>query len=255
MTHKSQMAPKKIVGADRVLAVLIELGKYSTGISLEELTSIMGESKPTIHRALSTLQRAGLATKTERGSYLLGDEFVRIANKFQFARPEVVNLEPAMRRLATKFGETVHYAILDGIDVVYRAKIDAPEGPVKLSSVIGGRNPAYCTAVGKVLLGFEFSDYESFLEWTTRVRLKRNTDNTIISTKKLWENIVASHEQGFAIDDQENELGINCIAFPVFSGKSQRPIGAISISGLAFRTPISKLVGKRREILKIVQGI
>ena len=123
-THRNQPAPKKIVGAERVLAVLVELGKYATGISLDELTSIMGESKPTIHRALSTLQKSGLATKTERGSYLLGDEFVRIANKFQFARPEVINFEPAMRQLASQFGETVHYAVLDGIDVVYRAKID-----------------------------------------------------------------------------------------------------------------------------------
>ena len=215
----------------------------------------MGESKPTVHRALATLQKSGLATKTERGSYLLGDEFVRIANKFQYARPEVINLEPVMRRLSSTFGETVHFAVLDGIDVVYRAKIDAPEGPVKLSSVIGGRNPAYCTAVGKLLLGYEYENYESFQGWASGVRLKRKTENTITNPRKLWEAIVASHEQGFAIDDQENELGINCIAFPVFSGEGAKPIGAISISGLAFRSPISKLVNKRREILKIVQGI
>jgi IclR family transcriptional regulator, acetate operon repressor len=255
MSHRIGVHPQKVVGAERVLAVLVELGKYATGISLDELTSILGESKPTVHRALATLQKSGLATKTERGSYLLGDEFVRIANKFQFARPEVVNLEPVMRKLSSTFGETVHYAVLDGIDVVYRAKIDAPEGPVKLSSVIGGRNPAYCTAVGKLLLGYEYEDYESFLDWASGVRLKRKTDNTITSTKKLWESIVASHEQGFAVDDQENELGINCIAFPVFSGTERKPTGALSISGLAFRTPIAKLVSKRREILKIVQGI
>jgi DNA-binding IclR family transcriptional regulator len=255
MPHHIGVHPQKVVGAERVLAVLVELGKYATGISLDELTSIMGESKPTVHRALATLQKSGLATKTERGSYLLGDEFVRIANKFQFARPEVINLEPVMRRLSSSFGETVHYAVLDGIDVVYRAKIDAPEGPVKLSSVIGGRNPAYCTAVGKLLLGYEYKDYESFLNWASEVRLKRKTENTITSTKKLWEAVVACREQGYAVDDQENELGINCIAFPVFSGKEQKPTGALSISGLAFRTPITKLVSKRREIIKIVQGI
>ena len=251
--HKSEQSAKP-VGAGRVLAVLIELGKHPSGITLDELTSILHDTKSTIHRALSTLQRSGLAIKTDRGIYCLGDEFLRIANDFQRDRPEVVHLEPAMRDIATKFGETVHYAVLENDEVIYRAKIDAPTGPVKLSSVIGGRNPAYCTAVGKLLLSYRYETYEEFSDWLSGVDLVKRTHKTIINPRQLWNAVVASKSQGFATDDQENEQGINCLALPVFARGLNVPTGAISVSGLAFRSPIETLVANRQEIAKILSG-
>lgn len=246
---------EKIVGAERVLTVLKELADHAEGISLDELTMSLKASKSTVHRALATILKSGLATKTAHGKYILGDEFLRIANKFQMDRPVGQNLEPIMRKLAFTFGETVHYAVLDGVHVVYRAKTEAPEGSVKLSSVIGGRNPAHCTAVGKLLLGYKYKTYEEFKSWLLGADLARRTDRTITSPKKLWDAIVKSRLQGYAIDDQENEYGINCIAFPIFTGDPDIPDGAISISGLTFRMPITRLVMKRKEISKILDGL
>lgn len=114
----------RLVGADRVLALLVELAGHAEGATLDELAEAMGGSKSTIHRALGSLVRSGLADQSGRGRYVLGDEFVRLAMSYQQARPETARVEPVLRELAARFGETAHYAVLDGRDVVYRAKTD-----------------------------------------------------------------------------------------------------------------------------------
>src|SRR6476660_2159968 len=138
----------RIVGSDRVLAVLRELACHPDGVRLEELTRVIGSPKPTVHRALRALRRAGLADQDARGHYVLGDEFLRMAFAHHEARPEHVRIRPVLDALARRFGETVHYAVLDGRDVVYRAKVDPPSGAVRLTSTVGGRNPTHATAVG-----------------------------------------------------------------------------------------------------------
>src|SRR3954468_10869575 len=144
----------RLVGSDRVLAVLKELARYPDGVGLEELTRVIGSPKPTVHRALRALRRAGLADQDTRGHYLLGDEFLRMAFAHHEARPEHIRVRPLLETLAGRFGETAHSAVLDGREVVYRAKVDPPTGAVRLTSTIGGRNPAHATAVGKLLLAY-----------------------------------------------------------------------------------------------------
>ncbi|WP_260615527.1 helix-turn-helix domain-containing protein [Microbispora sp. KK1-11] len=109
------------MGSDRVLAVLKELSRYPDGVGLDELTRAIGSPKPTVHRALGALRRAGLADQDARGHYMLGDEFLRMAFAHHEARPEHVRIRPLLETLAARFGETAHYAVLDGREVVYRA--------------------------------------------------------------------------------------------------------------------------------------
>ena len=80
---------------------------------------------------------------TGRGVYVLGDEFLRLAFRNLDGRPETARIQPLLEELAAEYGETAHYAVLAGKDIVYRAKMDPPQGAVRLTSVIGGRNPAY----------------------------------------------------------------------------------------------------------------
>ena len=78
----------RLVGADRVLAVLAELATYGSGVSLEEITAAVGSPKPTVHRALGALRRAGFATQDGVGRYVLGDELLRLAFAHHEARPD-----------------------------------------------------------------------------------------------------------------------------------------------------------------------
>jgi len=245
---------ERIVGADRVLAVLVELAEQADGITLDELATRMRSSKSTVHRALSSLRKAGLAAQPSRGVYVLGDEFLRLAFSHNARRPESVRIEPALRELARRFGETTHYAVLEGKDVVYRAKVDPPEGAVSLTSVVGGRNPAYSTAVGKLLLSYEIQNEEHLLAWFGNKTLEARTNRTISSVSALWAELARTRIRGYATDDQENELGVNCLAVPVQLDPSMPPIGAVSVSALAFRTSIEQLVAELDTIRDVVAG-
>lgn len=243
MTHDgSAREDDRLVGADRVLAVLIELARHPDGATLDELATTLESPKPTVHRALTSLRRASLAEQTGRGVYALGDEFLRLAFANYEARPGTARLEPLMRELSAEYGETVHYAVLDGKDVVYRAKVDPPQGAIKLTSTVGGRNPAYRTAVGKLLLSQSVKSKSELLDWLGGEKLEARTPFTITDPGALLAELRVTRHRGYGVDDQENEIGINCVAVPVYAGPSAPPVGAISVSALRFRNPIGRLL-------------
>ncbi|MHC6231898.1 IclR family transcriptional regulator [Arthrobacter sp. MMS24-T111] len=243
MTHDASLGQgERLVGSDRVLAVLIELAKRPEGATLEELAGALYSPKSTVHRALASLRKASLAELTSRGVYSLGDEFFRLAFSNHAARPETERLQPLLSALAEEYGETVHYAVLEGKDVVYRAKVDPAQGSVKLTSYVGGRNPAYRTGVGKLLLSYIVETEDQLAAWLDGAKLEAKTASTITDPAALLTELQATRSRGYGIDDQENELGINCIAVPVFNASSTTPTGAISVSALRFRYPLKRLV-------------
>lgn len=262
MTQPSREQPPEVgpaanhlVGSDRVLAVLIELAGHADGIGLDELARTVGSAKSTVHRALASLKRAGLAEQDSRGSYLLGDEFLRLAFTHHELRPDHIRVHPLLEELAQRFGETIHYAVLSDRSVIYRAKVDPPVGAVQLTSVVGGRNPAYCTAVGKLLLSYRLPDDRAVREWVGRADLPRHTEHTLISADDLCEELGRIRRQGYSVDDQENETGVNCVALPVFLTSPTVPSGAISVSGLSYRTPLATLVDEVEAIGAVIGSL
>ncbi|MGA5450622.1 IclR family transcriptional regulator [Streptomyces umbrinus] len=242
----------RLVGSDRVLAVLKELARYPDGVGLEELTRVIGSPKPTVHRALGALRRAGLADQDVRGRYVLGDEFLRMAFAHHEARPEHVRIRPALEALAHRFGETSHYAVLDGREVVYRAKVDPPTGAVRLTSTVGGRNPAHTTAVGKLLLAQQLDTLDAVEAWIGSTPLVPRTPRTLCSAATLHSELRITGERGYGLDDQENETGVNCLSLPVYATSPTTPSGALSISALAYRTPLETLIGALDEIRAVL---
>ncbi len=254
MARRSDADDERVVGADRVLAVLRVLATYPVGVTLDDLAHRMGSSKSTVHRALASLRRAGLATQPSRGTYLLGDEFLRLAFLHHEARPDEARITPALTTLAGVYGEATHFAVLDGIEVVYRAKVNPPAGGIQLTSVIGGRNPAHTTAVGKVLLAAQVEDRDQLSEhYAGRETLPSRTAHTITSLSELWDELVATKGQGYGVDREENELGISCLAVGVRNPQG-KTVGAVSVSALTFRTPLSRLVAEVDRIRSIVDG-
>lgn len=245
---------ERLVGSDRVLAVLMELAEHPRGISLEQLSRRLSSSKPTTHRALVSLRKAGLASQSGRGIYVLGDEFLRLAFRYQDQRPESARIEPLLRRLAIEYSETAHYAVLDGPNVVYRAKVDPPVGAMRLTSTIGGRNPAHRTAVGKLLLSYVVESEAELSAILGHDPLAAGTPKSIVTISELFSELQATRARGYGIDDQENELGVNCVALPIFLEPGQIPSGAVSVSGLAFRCPLEQLISAIPAIRTIIEA-
>ena len=242
------MGAGRLVGSERVLQVLRELAERPDGVTLDELSRSVGGAKPTVHRALSSLRRAGFARQEGHGRYALGDEFIRLAFSHHQQRPEHVTIRPRLVALAERFGETAHYAVLDGRSVVYRAKVDPPSGAVRLTSSVGGRNPAHSTAVGKLMLAELLLDAAAVRAWVDLAPLDRLTPRTLVGARALHQELVAVRGQGYAVDDQENESYVTCLAVPVRDPAGTEVVGAVSVSALAYRTPLTELVAAVEEI-------
>ena len=252
MTQVTQDADARLVGADRVLAVLAELAGHPEGIGLDDMARAMASPKPTVHRALAALRRAGFAAQDRYGRYVLGDEFLRLAFAHHEARPDHVRVLPVLQALAARYGETAHYATLDGRWVVYRSKVDPPTGAVRLTSVVGGRNPAHTTAVGKLLLAGVLPTVEAVRGWIGDRPLSTPTPHSVHTAEALHAELEVVRGRGYAVDDQENEPGVNCLAVPVFLQSPTVPSGAVSVSALAYRTPLARLVDDLTAIRALV---
>jgi IclR family acetate operon transcriptional repressor len=241
-------------GADRVLRVLATLAHHPRGITLDQLAQELGAPKPSVHRALATLARAGLADQERPGgSYRLGLEFLRLAFAFYEAWDDQAAVQPALDALAQRFGETAHYARLDGSQVVYIAKVTPSVEGVRMTSIVGGRNPAHCTGVGKALLAHDLLDRAAVERYVAEHGpLEQRTPSTVVDAEALHAELALIRRNGYAVDREESERGINCIAFPVFFASLQRPGGAISVAAVAQRTPLSVMTGAADEIRALI---
>jgi DNA-binding IclR family transcriptional regulator len=249
---KADGAPSK--GADRVLAVFKSLAQFPRGASLDQIAEEVGSPKSSTHRALATLRRAGLAEQTADGGYRMGLEALRLAFAYYENLDNRVLVQPALDELAHRFGETVHYAELDGGEVVYVAKVVQRDHGVHMASRIGGRNPAHCTGVGKMLLSYELPDAAAVADYVDAHGLERRTENTIVTAKALHAELETIRARGYSIDDEENETGVGCVALPVFIGPGPRPTGAASVTTLLHRTGLDVLVDGVDEMKAILGG-
>ncbi len=128
---------------DRALRVIETLGESGSGYTLEELSAATAIPKSTLHRTLAALKARGFAAQPRAGGpYTLGPQLLAVAFGFH-ERLDVRGLiHPLLVRARDQFGETVHMGMLDGADVVYLDKVESLK-PLKMTSVIGGRNPAH----------------------------------------------------------------------------------------------------------------
>jgi DNA-binding IclR family transcriptional regulator len=162
-------------------------------------------------------------------------------------------MQTTLQALVDEFHETVHYTVLDGRSVIYRAKVDPPAGAIRLTSVIGGNNPAHSTAAGKLLLSYRLPDEAAVRRWVEAEPPERRTDNTKVTAAELHQELTLTRERGYGVDDQENEVGVNCLAVPVFLGSPATPTGAVSISAVAYRTPLTALIEAVPRIRQVIE--
>ncbi len=236
----AQAEAPAVESVDRALRLLQELGRHGSGATLEELAIATGLPKSSVHRTLSALRERGFATQQEDGRYLAGPELLRVAFDFHERLDVRVILGPTLARLRDELNETIHLGVLQGGDVVYLDKLE-PEQPIALGSRIGGRNPAHCTGVGKALLAWTYPDDTRLRAWIDRQNaLSRCTANSITAPDAFVAEAARIRADGFARDMEESEMGVRCVAAPVFLG-SPRPRAAISISAPRDRLPASRI--------------
>jgi IclR family transcriptional regulator, acetate operon repressor len=241
-------------GADRVLATLKVLAGRPEGAGLHDLARQLASPKSSVHRALAALRRAGLVDQDRSGRYWVGWELLHLAFDYYEHLDNVNRVRPALVALSERFGETVHYATLEGAEVIYQAKVQPPTSLFHMCSSVGGRNPAHCTGVGKAILAFELNDRAAVgcfvAEHGPLVAL---TANTIVDAEALHKELAATRRRGYGLDREERELGVVCLGVPVFFASTTVPAGAISIAVVAHRTPLHELQNRAGEIREIIR--
>ena len=231
-----------LTGADRVLAALKQLGEYPEGARLDDLARDLFSPTSSTHRALAALRRAGLATQDEHGRYRLSLDLVQLAFRHHDALQETAPVRALLAALAERFGETAHFARLEGSEIVYLGKVVPARAGAQMTSVIGGRNPAHCTGLGKALLAHALPDRGTVDRYIHDYGpLERRTSQTLVTSERLDRALRLTMARHYAVDRQESEVGIVCIAFPVFLGSPVLPSAAVSVAALAQRTPLRQL--------------
>ncbi len=240
-------------GAARVLAVLRHVAERPHGCRLGEIATQMHAPKSSVHRALGALVTAGLVRQSSDGTYHLGYDFLRLAFRYHEDFAPNLAVAPVLQRLAQELGETTHYGVLVGPEIVYQAKV-APSRPAfQMSSVVGGSNPAYRTGVGKALLMHRLIDRPSVNAFVAEHGpFERRTPATLCTAEALHAAFVEGRRRGYALDLEENEVGIGCLAVPLFLDSPVRPTGAISISAVTSRTTVDDLIGRLDEVCAII---
>lgn len=231
---------------DKAISLLISFGpQAATGVGVSELARRAALSKSTAFRVLQMLERNGVVERVGR-DYRLGSRLHELGRAVYSPDHDRIRdlLIPFLTDLYEASHETVHLAALHGTDVVYLAKLYGHR-QVKSPSRIGGRVPAFATAVGKALLAYD----SDALELTLARRLTRFTTRTVDGEDALLAQLEEVRRTGLAREHEEVVPGLSCVAAPVF-GPGGRPVAALSIS-----TPTGRLDERRLEpILRQVAG-
>ncbi len=252
----AQKPSNLVQSVERVANILELVGRNSQGTGIRDVSLILNLPKGTVHRLLSTLVYMGYVRQdSATKNYFLGLKLLELGNLVTSQLDQIKIAEPVLRRLAEDSGETVHMAILEQNEIVYINKIEKEinAGGLKMSSRVGSRTPANSCAVGKVLLAYSSEDeVESVIQATG---LPPRTPNTITDPAQLKEHLAAVRKQEYAVDDEENELGIRCVAAPVFGDKG-KVVSAISASGPAFRVTKRMIQDTlRKEVMRAASEI
>lgn len=216
-----------VQSVDRALGVLEVLAASGAPVGVGEVADLTGLPQGTVHRLLQTLQQRGYVRRDQGRKYSLGTGAIRLADAAQRALAR--SAHPHLSELVRVSGETANLAVLEGDDVVYVAQVSSPH-TLRMFAEVGRHVPPHSTAVGKVLLAA--LPREQALALLRRTGLAARTEATITDLARLADELDVVAGQGWAVDEQEQESGVRCVAVPVTGGPV---VAALSLSGPADR--------------------
>jgi len=226
---------------DRALNLLELLADAGGSMRLAELEAATGLPLPTIHRLIKSLVHNGYVRQEPSKRYVLGPRLIRLGETASralgsFARQHLIDL-------AARIGETANMAVLEGDAVVYVAHVPS-EHSMRMFTEVGHRVHPHCTGVGKAVLA-QMRDAE-VLDLLRRTGMPAKTPRTHTDPHALLSELNEIREQGWAVDDAEQEIGVRCIAVPLTGAPT---LAAISVSGPSGRITMGRIT----EIAPIVQ--
>ena len=208
----------------RGLRLIDLLSHYPNGCPLAKLAELSGLNKSTVHRLLQGLQQEGfIQAATTAGSYRLTTKCLAIGHKM-FSSMNIIHLaSPYLESLNLKIGETVNLSMRENDHAIMIYKLEPTTGMLRTRAYIGQRLNLYCSGMGKLYLAFDkkASTYLMHYWVNHQANIQQLTCHTITDINLMRKVLDEIRAQGFALDKEENELGVTCIAYPIFNFKNE----------------------------------
>lgn len=226
---------------------IIELIAERGEIGVRELAKVSGLPPATTHRIVAALVNRGYLNKNNQTHrYTLALKFLILGEKVQRQINIVTIARPYLEELVAETRENANLCIKDVDSVVYIDHVSSPDHNLQAFTKIGDSAPLYASGVGKIFLSyFSESQLDRYIDET---ELRSFTSNTISTAQKLKDEVRKIRKKGYAVDNQEKELGVRCVAAPIFNHNEQIQ-AAISISGAAQRITMKRLPSLGKQVV------
>jgi len=241
-----------VKSVSRALDIITMLSLKKGGLGVTEISKQIDINKSSVYRILSTLVQYGYVEQDEEtGRYKLGYKFLEISSKLLDSIDLRSEARPFLQELENETNEVVHLVVYDQGEVVYIEKLEGNE-LLRMHSKVGKRAPMHCTSVGKAILS-QLPDnvVEGIIE---RKGMPVHTIHTITDKEVFMKELEQVREKGYALDLEENELGITCIAVPIFD-HTGKVVSAVSISGPTIRMTEERLEQLHKRMITIGKQI
>ncbi|NLB47282.1 MAG: IclR family transcriptional regulator [Microbacteriaceae bacterium] len=244
MSNGYEYAIESVSNATHVLLML----RDRQSIRAVDVATELGVARSTAHRLVSTLQQSGMLRRNDADkSYSAGYALVELGMAVLGEADLHAEIAPILTALAAKTGETAHFLVRKGEEVLFVAVAESSH-LIRAASRVGTRLPAHVTAAGRCMLA-AMNDEELSLLYPPDKRLSGGS-GFIRTTAQLTQDLIAIREQGYAINDAQSEPGLMAVSQAVID-RNGRPLGAISVSGPTDRvTPqVAELAEELRQAI------
>lgn len=239
--------PDFVTAFARGLVIFQILSNSKRALTISDISKFTDFPRATVRRALYTLIQLEYVQQEDR-YYSLTSKILTLSHSFITSQPLPNAAQPILENITKEIDEASSMAVLTQSQIIYIARSSENTQRIMSNSLaIGSQLPAYCTSMGRVLLSA--LSVEKQKEILTQSKPKPYTENTIYTEEALIKELKKVHEQGFAIIDQELEIGLRSIAVPVFD-KSGKVIAAINISTHALRTSVEEMIERFLPLLQ-----
>ncbi|MCZ8316546.1 IclR family transcriptional regulator C-terminal domain-containing protein [Phreatobacter sp.] len=244
-----------MLGLEKGLAVIACFDAGHPRLTIADVARMTGLSRATARRCLITLARIGYA-ETDGRHFALTPRVLQLGYAYLSSTPLTAVLQNALERLSEEIGESSSASLLDGRDIVYVARA-ATKRIMSVGLSVGSRLPAYCTSMGRVLLAaLPEDEARRRVEASDRRALTRATATSV---EAVMARVAAARTAGYAVIDQELEVGLTSIAVPVID-REGKVVAAINVGTQATRFPpgvivaeiLPKLLRVQAELARIV---
>ncbi len=251
MSKAKEGDTKRLSSVANAMRLLKAFSDEEYEIGLSQLAKQLNLAKSTVHRLASTLIGADMLEQTrETGKYRLGMALFEMGTLVRRQMDFSTEARPFLTMLRDTTGETVHLAILEHASIIYINYL-ASRQVIRMSTELGMRKPAYCTGEGKALMAFQSAES---IEQIIRGGLAQRTVKTIIDPAALRKELAAIRTRGYAIDDEESEAGMRCIAAPV-RDSAGKVIAATGVAGPTQRLTKKKLMAYAPDVIGAADAI